>query len=241
MRTTPAILLSILMLMCPPAHAETPPSYTPTESYAVRTMRGFQVRVNPAVLEHPEECQQALDLLGEKLAEVRKLLPLRCLGPLLKVGFWMEWEQRKNGAAEFHPSREWLTENGYNPEKAGGIEISNVRNFVKWCREDQPMMVLHELAHAYHHRILSRSDKAVREAYETAKQSGAYDSVAHVRGDKRRAYALTDDAEYFAELTEAYFGKNDFYPFTREELRKHDPTGYALMEKVWSVKEPLPD
>ncbi len=29
--------------------------------------------------------------------------------------------------------------------------------------------------------------------------------------------------EYFAEGTEAYFYRNDFYPFVRAELKDHDP------------------
>ena len=48
-----------------------------------------------------------------------------------------------------------------------------------------------------------------------------------------RHYALNNDEEYFAETTEAYFGKNDFFPFERAELKEFDPTGYALMEEVW--------
>ena len=60
-----------------------------------------------------------------------------------------------------------------------------------------------------------------------------YAAVAHVNGGKRRAYALTNAQEYFAELSEAYFGKNDFYPFTRAELEKHDPVGYQLLRGVW--------
>ena len=46
-------------------------------------------------------------------------------------------------------------------------------------------------------------------------------------------YALTNAKEYFAELSEAYFGRNDFYPFTRKELEKHDPAGYRLMRETW--------
>ena len=58
-------------------------------------------------------------------------------------------------------------------------------------------------------------------------------SVAHVHGGKRKAYAATNYKEYFAELTEAYFGKNDFFPFNRVDLKKYDPTGYQLMQDVW--------
>jgi len=39
--------------------------------------------------------------------------------------------------------------------------------------------------------------------------------------------------EYFAELSEAYFGTNDMYPFVRAELMKHDPEAHALLKKLW--------
>ena len=39
--------------------------------------------------------------------------------------------------------------------------------------------------------------------------------------------------EYFAESTEAYFSRNDFFPFTREELKKHDPAMFELLAKLW--------
>ena len=58
-------------------------------------------------------------------------------------------------------------------------------------------------------------------------------SVAFVTGGERKGYATTDRMEYFAELSEAYFGKNDFFPFTREELKTHDPEGFAVMNEVW--------
>jgi hypothetical protein len=57
--------------------------------------------------------------------------------------------------------------------------------------------------------------------------------VLHIDGREQQAYALTNPMEYFAECTEAYFGTNDFFPFVRAELKKHDPAGYELMEKSW--------
>jgi hypothetical protein len=49
---------------------------------------------------------------------------------------------------------------------------------------------------------------------------------------------MTNAMEYFAEATEAYFARNDFYPFDRDELKKHDPEMYALVEKLWGVSSP---
>jgi hypothetical protein len=62
---------------------------------------------------------------------------------------------------------------------------------------------------------------------------GLYARVRYVHGGEQKAYATTDPKEYFAETSEAYFGKNDFYPFTREELKRFDPVGFQLMEQVW--------
>jgi len=50
-----------------------------------------------------------------------------------------------------------------------------------------------------------------------------------------RAYAATNEREYFAETTEAFFGRNDFYPFTRADLEKHDPEMFHLLARVWGV------
>ncbi len=42
--------------------------------------------------------------------------------------------------------------------------------------------------------------------------------------------------EYFAEATEAFFGTNDFYPFVRAELSRHDPEMADLLVKLWGTK-----
>jgi dipeptidyl-peptidase-4 len=41
--------------------------------------------------------------------------------------------------------------------------------------------------------------------------------------------------EYFAESTEAYFGKNDFFPFNQKELKENDPHMHDLIQKLWNV------
>jgi hypothetical protein len=134
--------------------------------------------------------------------------------------------------AEYHPSKEWLAANGYNPDKAKAVEIGNARRFIEWA-PTQPAMVLHELAHAYHDQVLGFAEGRIKMAFGRAQASGDYESVDYVRGKPQRAYALVNQREYFAECTEAFFGTNDFYPFTREQLRAHDPGMFALLEEVW--------
>jgi hypothetical protein len=51
--------------------------------------------------------------------------------------------------------------------------------------------------------------------------------------EKVKHYGLTDAKEYFAEGTEAYLYRNDFYPFVRAELKEHDPALHDVLLQVW--------
>ena len=64
-------------------------------------------------------------------------------------------------------------------------------------------------------------------------KAGIYDEVLLYTGKKVRAYAANNHMEYFAEGTEAYFYRNDFYPFVRAELKEHDPVLHDLLEDIW--------
>lgn len=46
--------------------------------------------------------------------------------------------------------------------------------------------------------------------------------------------------EFFAETSVAFFGRSDFYPFTREALTKHAPDMVALLQRLWQVTAPPP-
>jgi hypothetical protein len=208
-------------------------SFDPTSVYRRESIIGFTVLVNPEVPIHKREATEMRKELKSQLAAIVRTMPVDRLAALRRVWIWVEWEKQKNGAAEFHPSAEWLRSHGYNPEKAGHIELSNTRHFVEWSRSAQPWMLLHELAHAYHHLVLGEDCKAIEAAYTRAVDAKLYESVAYCGGGKQKAYALTNAKEYFAELSEAYFGRNDFYPFVRSDLKKHDPQGYRLMERIW--------
>jgi Mlc titration factor MtfA (ptsG expression regulator) len=120
------------------------------------------------------------------------------------------------------------------------VEFTNVRIFEAETRR-MPNFALHELAHAYHDRVLAGQPAIAQldAAYQHAKAGGKYDRVERQdsEGHKRmdRAYALTHPFEYFAETTEAYFTRNDFFPYTRDELKQHDPEMFELLPKLWGV------
>lgn len=226
-------LANLLILICIACFLSPVSGDEPITSYESKTVQGFRILLNPELKRHPQETRAALAELDSQLQAIIKVMPKAKLQKLRKVKIFLEWEKKKRGAAEYHVSAGWLKNNGYIKEKIDSVEINNSRNFLKWSKRTQPWMVLHELAHAYHHQVLGVKDRRVEAAYQQARERKLYDSVAFVTGGKRKAYALTNSREYFAEISEAYFGKNDFFPFNREELREHDPVGYKLMQYAW--------
>jgi hypothetical protein len=208
--------------------------FVPTSEYETRSVEGWSVRVNRKLLgERKDLGERALRLLDTKLYEIGRTVPDAAVARLRQVPIWLGVDDGHAPCAEYHPSRRWLQENGYNPDKAKGVEIGNAERFLAWSKS-QPSMVLHELAHAYHDQVFGYDEPRIRAAYEAAKQAGSYESILHINGKMQRHYALTNPAEYFAEGTEAYFGTNDFYPFVRAELQRHDPALATLLGEVWS-------
>lgn len=96
--------------------------------------------------------------------------------------------------------------------------------------------MLHEFAHAFHHLELGFEHEGIVDVYKKAMDSGKYDKVLHIGGRETRHYAATNHKEYFAEMTEAFFGGNDYYPFVRAELKDYDPEAYKIVRETWGVK-----
>src|SRR5207248_1945306 len=103
------------------------------------------------------------------------------------------------------------------------------------------IVLLHELVHAIHDKCvtLGFNNPEIRTAYRQAMDRKLYDKVEHVSGEMRRAYAATSEAEYFAEISCAYLDRCNYFPFTRDDLKGHDPTGYKLMEQIWGKPEAI--
>ena len=201
-----------------------------------RELRGWTIHVDEALV-GTALGDAALELLDHKLYAITRAVPADALEKLRSVPIWLgvEDEQGRHPCACYHPSEEWLRTNGYDPAKAGSVDIANATNFLSWSHE-QPWMVLHELAHAYHHQVLGYEHEGLQRAFEAAEERGQYEEVLRGNGRQVRHYALENVQEYFAEGSEAWFGTNDFYPFVRAELAEHDPGLAELMAEIWGAR-----
>lgn len=201
--------------------------------YVERSMRGFTVQVDAELAAEDSELgREVLELLDFKLYETRRVLPEAAMKELEKVVIWMDVDDPNVPGGVYHPSRKWLEANKRNPEMAGCVQFGNARNFLAWSF-DQPSMLIHELAHAYHHQVIGYGEEGIVGAFRKAHESGSYDSVLRNSGRTEKAYAMNNAKEYFAELSEAWFGVNDFYPFVKAELRVHDEEGFDVVRRAW--------
>ena len=211
-------------------------------AHEVRQVEGWTVHVDTRVIEgQPAEGFAApVEILRRRLAEVRFVLPGAAVARLQQVPIWLDASHGKLKSAQYHPSAGWLKSNGYNPALAKAVHIPSADDYARVRHHRiQPWSVLHELAHAYHDQVLGFEHPEIKAAWQVFRDSHKYDSTLHIEGGQVRHYALTDQKEFFAEMTEAYFGVNDFYPFNRAELKQAEPELFEQMGRWWS--DNLPD
>ena len=248
--STHLLLLLTFLSLClgssrPLGAAESHPNnITARGALETRTIAGWTVHISRELLaRETKPTERALELLQKQLEEIVRVVPAAAVVELRKVPLYFSraYKPGRSGA-EFHPDAGWLRDNGRDPAMARGIEFSGVADFEAEMNR-MPNFALHELAHAYHFRLLRDGfrNAEIRGAFERAKAAGKYEHVERWHGNGKpntfeRAYAMTDPMEYFAETTEAFFVRNDFFPFTREELKQHDPEMLALLEKLWGAK-----
>ncbi len=206
--------------------------------YETRRVEGWRVLVSEELKsEDAVAAARVVAALGEKLEEIGRLVPPQRLAFLRTVPIWVEYKNEEFEAVVYHPSDEWLFRKGANADKAECVEIASAGAFLKKLRR-QPMILLHELAHAYHHKELGWEEESILRAYREAKKAGLYKAVKRTNDELVRAYALANAKEYFCELTEAYFGRNDYFPHTRKDLKTYDPAGFEAVNRVWNKSEP---
>lgn len=247
-----ALSLTLALTSGSPQPAPTPPvQQKPADpqlaDYDTTTIAGFTVRVERSLAAADATlARRTLAALTFDLEVIVERVPTPALERLRhRTAIWISKGLAPRPGLSgrgccYHKSRDWIVQAGLGKDREHAVEVCTAADYGPW-RCEQPMMLLHELAHSLHDSLDAAGHAAIKTAYDAAKAAHTYDAVAYVLnnpGETKRAYTLTNEDEYFAEITEAYFGRNDFAPMTRDELRAADPAGLALVERVWGVHKP---
>jgi hypothetical protein len=232
-----AIALALVAVWSPIEAQEPPPLPT---SHTQRDIEGWAVHIDDRLLAAADKelGDHALRILANRLYDIKHLLPADKVARLQKVPLWIDKTHGKLRPAQYHPSADWLKGHGYSTALAKCVHIPVAADFASASHQRiQPWSVLHELAHAYHNQVLGFDDAEIKAAWARFRDSGKYKSVLHINGNNTAHYGLTNPMEFFAEMTETYFGQNDFYPFNRAELQRDEPEIFKLLAKIWG---PIP-
>lgn len=210
-------------------------------SRSVQKIEGWTVRIDDRLLgEAPDAVmgKRSLRFLEAKLVEIKEVIPAERLKDLQEVTIVLDLSCGSLGSMQYHPSAGWLKANGFSEDLAKCVHIPKAADLaVRRNINEQPWVVLHELAHAFHDQKLDFEEARIKAAFEKYKESGRGDATLLYDGRRVKHYALTNQMEFFAEMTEAYFGVNDFYPFNRAELKESEPELLQLLTEIWGSSE----
>lgn len=197
-------------------------------------MAWWTIYVECLVYDTPGLAERIVGYVHEQMELAADLLPHSSIGTLRHTPIWIDvsFNDPENMAI--------YMEDIQNPGSVDLPYVNGIRVSVDAIEEELEYEVpegfaIHELAHAWHCMAYDPCWSATRvmSAYAAAMSDDLYDSVAYLYGDDERAYAATDDAEYFAELSEAWFDSNDYFPFNRADVLAHDPVGAKAIEGSW--------
>jgi hypothetical protein len=228
---------ALSLCLCFSSHAwAAPPDAPMPTSRTERVIEGWTIRIDDRLLntENRELGERILKSLERRLADIKAVVrPLR-VEQLQKVRIVLDMSHGKLKPMQYHPEADWLKENGYAVDLARCVHIPVAANLLDARQiNTQPWVILHELAHAFHDQVLGFDEARVLNVFKLYKDSGHGEQALLITGKKVRHYGLTDQKEFFSEMTEAYFGSNDFFPFNRAELMTVEPEIYELMKNIW--------
>ena len=209
-------------------------------AHTTRDIEGWTVRVDDRLLKGEGAAlgERALKLLTARLVAITIVVPEKALAKLRAINIELDLDYGDLRTMQYHPDAGWLKAHGYSETLAKCVHIPEAEEFLSpFENHRMPWVVLHELAHGFHDQTIGFDDARVTAVWKKFCDSGKYQSVLTSPGPMREHYGLTNQKEFFAEMTEAYFGSNDFYPFVTGELKQAEPETFALLEEIWG---PLP-
>uniref|UniRef100_A0A7S3JY77 Uncharacterized protein n=2 Tax=Aureoumbra lagunensis TaxID=44058 RepID=A0A7S3JY77_9STRA len=209
--------------------------------YEQQVIAGFVCEIDQRLLN-----SKLLDIFCQDVCAAKAKLPPNCAHALIRFDtrFIVNASTRKDLVTMcYHPQHgiAWLKNEGLSPRFVGCIHLYCLENY---CRSRNLWglggSLVHELAHAYHDKILYAGHKnelictrynCAKELYSQVKVKPNYCLAEH--------YACTNPAEFFAELSVAFLETspnteyNKWEPFNRSQLNSIDPETCKLLSRAW--------
>lgn len=191
------------------------------EDYEEREYLGFKIYIHlEALNEVPETIEAAYDSVVSDITFMRKRFMINAFDKLVEVEVKFLLSNLcvdDDHSTAFYNS-DW---DGWSDFRRKSIVYCNASDVLRFS-SGQPGVTIHEIAHAFHDLLIDDGfdNATIIKYYDRLVESGEYDEAAHIwtswesDREKVRPYYLTNHREYFAEVSEALFLRNDYEPFT---------------------------
>lgn len=214
--------------------------------YRTTKIEGFTFLIEEAVFKEDVSKyeRKPLEVLEAECKTLVKILSPKAADALRGLVVWAEWDEKVplpngrdgNATAIYYASTAAQTaREGKHPLRARTVTIHSLKDLTESRqpkRDRGECLLLHEFAHAVHDQLLGYEHAGVKAAYQQAMERKLYD---------KDLYVSTNHKEFFAELSCAYLDRLRYYPNTRADLQKHDPTTFKVMEAAWAGAAKRPD
>ena len=198
----------------------------------VKQIRGWKVHNDPSMKGHRILAEKADSTLNFELGVIEQRIPASVIGELKEIPIWLSLNSHSGKVLHLYQSAaNWAKSHpDLDPRMEGYIEIQ-APDYVNMPHDSLPLQKW--MAYAYHQQSLGMHNQQVAEAFQHAKSSRIY----RVQINEQQHFPFKSSHDYFAVLSEAYFGGPLSYaPFDKARLKQMDPQGYEMIEKLWKVK-----
>jgi len=199
----------------------------PTSEYEQIQIQGFDIYIHPDVKKASLYSQLITKITDELTRIVNKLPPEKV--ELLQEDHSV-WVTDRENPHEKKGTPASVADYPFqvpNQDIYSNTEINRVNIYLFGGTSDIQNILLHEYAHLYEDFVMAEDkEQAIQKSYQNAMEQGLYQGF----------YAESNQYEYFAQLTAAYFDEATF-PQDRTQLRCYDKTGYEMIQHVWETKD----
>lgn len=217
---------------------------SPTRSYDRLQLRGRGFWVERALLrQDAATARRACARYARVVDECLAALPAGCREELRPLNTYVLFGPKAPGGGldnglEYYRPGQPHSDASVDHRWSNCIVVYCAANYVGLTDLWAHKAVLHELAHAYHLLHWKERQPLIVAAYEHARRQGLYRQVTNDEGKRHDAYALTNQLEYFAQLSVMLFARCDYPPRDSAALRMYDPVGFKMVQTMWRSPPP---
>ncbi len=236
------------VLTCASAQAAPEPSFEPNSVQTVdfnspqrayvKVPGSLEIFAEASLAGDPKVHTAAVQKMALTLEEVIATLPPHARDQMRSTKYFLMWGLRSPQGG-LKGGMRYVAVGSRNPlwdsRWQGGIVVYSADNLLAMSAPQTRRALAHEMAHAWHLTRWPSREPGIYGPWEAAANRGLYKNIKDYKGRTvESAYAVKNQAEYFAELSAAYFVGIHYEPFDRNGLRTYDPAGYRMVELFWA-------